>query len=533
MSARCGRDAESKLSRDRCRHSAPTARSAKPKAASQSCPEPWLPSCSTGAEKLRASCCSSGQLSAMACSTGASTTFRTPSNKTCSNDLPYSTVRFLRHTDGAMWVAAWAAETSAQLGGSISQLCAQSSCMDFSDLQCSGGLSIVAGGGRSSEGGSAGSRSCIQVGELPPMPPFAVNFQGSGLANSTSGPKSNATPPRPSSFNSRKHGALERPSVPVFLFASRRSAALAPPASISRALAVALTHQEASRHSRRRHCTIASKAASVTCVLQMHRVRKNLHESAKATILRSDSLMTEAALKTSRLGALGAKLSMAASLICVLATWSSRSMEWLRARNGTSVICEQPDKSKDSRPKLNSNSAATSSVTISRQKARPKTLRSGAPFMTHPKSPSAVTCPHLPIESSSKPSKPASGGFHKAGAKAVSEIRVQPSRRKADRCSQFCSTSLTMRLSTCWQPRTSSTLKFGQEWPIVFSKHRRSCEHPSRQSRCVCRVSTYGSTLSLSAFLTTKTSSKASRANLCRTDSWANRTFLGPYLMSL
>mmetsp|Transcript_58135 Transcript_58135/g.162050 ORF Transcript_58135/g.162050 Transcript_58135/m.162050 type:complete len:215 (-) Transcript_58135:162-806(-) len=146
--------------------------------------------------------------------------------------------------------------------------------------------------------------------------------------------------------------------------------------------------------------------------------------------------------------------------------------------------------------------------------------------------PSAVIWPHLPIDNSARRNNPARGGFHSAGAKALSLMRVQPSTRRDSRCSQNCNTSRTMRLSTCWHARTSKTLRLGHDRPMVFNTQRRNCEAPSRPSFRVCRVSACGNKLSFSAFLATKMSKSSSSARRGKRDNLPKRTFFGPYLMS-
>eukprot|EP00428_Durinskia_dybowskii_P005870 CAMPEP_0170280532 /NCGR_PEP_ID=MMETSP0116_2-20130129/40279_1 /TAXON_ID=400756 /ORGANISM="Durinskia baltica, Strain CSIRO CS-38" /LENGTH=329 /DNA_ID=CAMNT_0010531861 /DNA_START=182 /DNA_END=1172 /DNA_ORIENTATION=+ len=81
-------------------------------------------------------------------------------------------------------------------------------------------------------------------------------------------------------------------------------------------------------------------------------------------------------------------------------------------------------------------------------------------------------------------------------------------------------------------PHIEST-KVREERPIVFSRHLRKCEEPSKYNFRVCRVRACGSTLSFKAFFVTSFSSKASKAPRGKPESLPKRTFFGPYLIKI
>mmetsp|Transcript_45550 Transcript_45550/g.99495 ORF Transcript_45550/g.99495 Transcript_45550/m.99495 type:complete len:225 (-) Transcript_45550:441-1115(-) len=221
------------------------------------------------------------------------------------------------------------------------------------------------------------------------------------------------------------------------------------------------------------------KAASVIPVLRTQSFRRRTQTEARAQTPPSVSFSAQPS-KTSSWGARWARPWAPSSVKGTSASLISRRCgKGLPVPKGASVTCEQNDRSILSTPRSKSRLDTTSSVTASLQKARPKTRNDFAPTTMQSCSPAVVIWLHSPSVSSCSRSKPGNADdffffFPKkpalalssapvGGRKALSEMRVQPSSRSVSKKWQCWRTSRTKRLPTCWQRRTSSIRRFGQD----------------------------------------------------------------------
>mmetsp|Transcript_11681 Transcript_11681/g.25584 ORF Transcript_11681/g.25584 Transcript_11681/m.25584 type:complete len:503 (+) Transcript_11681:543-2051(+) len=416
---RWGRSEESRRRSHSRLQAEPTARSP----ASSVTSPPWSRSRDAGCS-VNASCSNCGQFAAMASSAGASTMSRMPSNSSCSRVGPYADARSFSDGDGLgssssadrclcirsrATLRADGAETDecrGRAGGASGGAVWSPSPKTEPCCAAAGGSSGSAGGGNSSPTTASSAQRCPKPGEVWPGSRPVGGSESGGRESSMGGgmrwsqchgmgeelalvdPLPCGGPQRPGEAGTAiepRQSPPGRVSAPISTssFSGRRFApSPSSPARMPRARDVALVHQEASKRSRWRHLMMAWNAASVICVLQTQSTRSRVQCSARAWTPRSLSRITQPASKTSRFAARAAMPSTAASVIGVLATRSSLRSDAGRASKHSSVIWVQHERSRASRPKLNSNSEATSSVIAKRQWVRPSVPKWGAPFMT-------------------------------------------------------------------------------------------------------------------------------------------------------
>mmetsp|Transcript_70916 Transcript_70916/g.189217 ORF Transcript_70916/g.189217 Transcript_70916/m.189217 type:complete len:215 (+) Transcript_70916:1748-2392(+) len=151
----------------------------------------------------------------------------------------------------------------------------------------------------------------------------------------------------------------------------------------------------------------------------------------------------------------------------------------------------------------NTSCCTTSSVIARRQQETSHLIRLVAALMTCSTA-CRVSCEQRETDNSRNPMRPDGGLVKGLGSNAASDTLVHPSIRSTCNLLQECSGNCTIELVTCLQLLKSSSIRFGQLYPILLNTDRRSIVAPSNSNCWRSSVRAILTTWSFTEFRDTK-----------------------------